>query len=86
MKHECDCKKHQMVLFGEKPDQSDGLVWVSTKTADAVFGTKDDPDSGLIRKVREHEQWKLKIMGGAFVIGGLAGFAGNALIKYLTSN
>ena len=85
MKHqECDCQKHRTVLFGTTPTGDDGVVWIATKTADAVFGTSDDPDSGLVRKVREHEQIKWRVIGACAVLAPIGGFLGAWLMKILT--
>lgn len=84
MKHDCQCDKCYAVLFGSKPDGSEGLAWICTRTADAVFGTKEDPDSGLVRRMREFEVIKWKIVGACAVITPLGGFAGAWLLKVLT--
>jgi len=80
----CNCQQHHVLLYGTNPNGSDGVAWISAKTADAVFGTKEDPESGLVRQVREFEKIKWKVIGACAVITPVGGFVGAWLMKLLT--
>ncbi len=51
----CDCKRLSVIVQGNKPDGTDGLLYNTIRTHEEVFGTENNP-GGLSRKQRELEK------------------------------
>lgn len=64
----CACKKCETALFGVRPDQTDGVVWISTNNSQTLHGTPENP-GGIVKIVMEHERLKLKAVGIVAAIG-----------------
>ncbi len=67
--HKCDCKQISVIIRGNKPDGTDGLLYNAMRTHEEVFGTPENP-GGLVREVREHREETRKL---ALKVSGIVG-------------
>lgn len=86
MTHErCDCKKLSAVVYGLKPDQTDGMLSITLNNSIVLFGTKDNP-GGLIKEVAEIKKETAKLslkISIAIGVGSILLNYGPALAKVL---
>lgn len=76
----------ESLIQGEQAiDGRPGLLTVLREIRSALFGNAENP-GGLIKTVREHEEWKWRVLGGAAVLGTVAGVASQLVMKLFTSN
>ena len=65
MNHEqCACKQLKVVVFGQRPDQTDGLLSIGMNNAQTLHGTKEHP-GGLVQQVQDIEELVISKAEGA---------------------